>query len=151
MRRSCRRRHERDGSRENSSLPKIVAITGCLGFLGSHLVEVLIEHGYRVYGFDNETYAANTDLLDTWRGFSDVFKYQKLDICELRHLPDVDAILNLAAETHVDNSLHDAERFVHSNFVGVHHLLELLRGKRAYQIPLFLQVSTDEVHGSIPE
>lgn len=132
-------------------MPKIVAVTGCLGFLGSHLVEALIQHGYYVYGLDAETYAANTNLLDTWRGFSDIFKYQKADICELDHLPDVDAILNLAAETHVDNSLHDAARFVRSNFVGVNNLLELVRGKRAYQVPLFLQVSTDEVHGAVLE
>lgn len=131
-------------------MPKIVAVTGCLGFIGSHVVEALVQHGYRVYGLDAETYAANTDLLDTWRGFSDIFKYQKADICELDHLPDVDAIINLAAETHVDNSLQDAERFVRSNYLGVCNLLELVRGKRAYQIPLFLQVSTDEVYGSVP-
>jgi len=131
-------------------LPKIVAVTGCLGFIGSHVVELLCEHGYRVYGIDSETYAANTNLLDSWRGFSDIFKYQKADICKLKHLPDVDAIINLAAETHVDNSLQDAEGFMRSNFFGVHHLLELVRGKRAYQMPLLLQVSTDEVYGAVP-
>lgn len=128
---------------------KVVMVTGCLGFIGSHLVETLLEHGYRVYGIDAETYAANTDLLDTWRGFADIFKYHKADICTLDHLPDVDAVINLAAETHVDNSLQDAERFVRSNFLGVNHLLDLVRGKRAYQLPLFLQVSTDEVYGSV--
>lgn len=135
----------------NSLLPKIVGVTGCLGFIGSHVVEALIEHGYRVYGWDLETYAANLDLLDRWRGFSDLFKYEKTDICDLRHLPDVDAIINLAAETHVDNSLQDAGRFVRSNVIGVQHLLDLARGKRAYQMPLVLQISTDEVYGSIQE
>lgn len=130
-------------------MPKIVAVTGTLGFIGSHLVELLIQHGYHVYGIDSETYAANTHLLDTWRGFSDIFKYQKADICELDHLPDVDAIINLAAETHVDNSLMDAGHFVRSNYTGVHNLLELVRGKRAYQIPTFIQISTDEVYGSV--
>lgn len=129
---------------------KIVAVTGCLGFIGSHVVETLVQRGYRVYGIDTETYAANLNLLDTWHGFSDIFKYQKADICELRHLPDVDAIINLAAETHVDNSLQDAESFMRSNFFGVHHLLELVRGKRAYQMPLLLHVSTDEVYGAVP-
>lgn len=128
---------------------KVVAVTGCLGFIGSHVVETCIEHGYRVYGIDAETYAANLDLLETWRGFADIFKYHKADICTLDHLPDVDAVINLAAETHVDNSLQDAERFVRSNFLGVNHLLDLVRGKRAYQLPLFLQVSTDEVYGSV--
>ena len=130
---------------------KIVAVTGCLGFIGTHVVEALIEHGYRVYGYDAETYAASLDWLETRRGFSDIFKYVKADICELEHLPDVDAIINLAAETHVDNSLIDSGRFVRSNILGVHHLLELCRGKRAYQIPTFIQISTDEVYGSVAE
>ena len=130
---------------------RVVAVTGALGFVGSHVVEALVEHGYRVYGIDAETYAANLDLLETWRGFSDIFKYAKADICTLDHLPDVDAIINLAAETHVDNSLLDAERFVRTNILGVHRLLELARGKRAYQIPTFIQISTDEVYGSVPE
>ena len=114
-------------------------------------METLVQHGYYVYGIDNETYAANVDLLDTWRGFSDIFKYDKADICTWDHLPDVDVVINLAAETHVDNSLRDSEAFVRSNFLGVQHLLELCRGKRAYQIPLFIQISTDEVYGSLPE
>jgi dTDP-glucose 4,6-dehydratase len=111
-------------------------------------VEALVEHGYRIYGYDAETYAANLDWLESRRGYSDIFKYQKADICTLEHLPDVDAIINLAAETHVDNSLMDSGRFVRTNILGVHNLLELARGKRAYQIPTFIQISTDEVYGS---
>lgn len=132
-------------------MTKVVAVTGCLGFIGTHVVEALIEHGYRVYGYDAETYAANLDWLETRRGFGDIFKYVKTDICQFGHLPDVDAIINLAAETHVDNSLIDSGRFVRSNILGVHHLLELCRGKRAYQIPTFIQISTDEVYGSVQE
>jgi dTDP-glucose 4,6-dehydratase len=130
---------------------KVVAVTGCLGFIGSHLVETLVQRGYYVYGIDAETYAANTDLLQTWHGFSDIFKYHPADIGTLDHLPDVDAILNLAAETHVDNSILDAARFVRTNVLGTHHLLELVRAKRNYQMPLFLHISTDEVYGSIPD
>ena len=130
-------------------MTKVVAVTGCLGFIGTHLVEALCQHGYRVYGIDAETYAANLDWLDTRRGYANIFKYQRADICTLDHLPDVDAIIHLAAETHVDNSLLDAERFVRTNFLGTAHLLELARGKRAYHIPTFIQVSTDEVYGSV--
>ena len=130
---------------------KIVAVSGCLGFIGSHVVEALVEQGHYVYGYDAETYAANLYLLDTWRGFSDLFKYQQADICTLDHLPDVDAIIHLAAETHVDNSILDAGKFVQTNVVGTHHLLELVRAKRQYQMPLFLHVSTDEVYGSVAE
>ena len=95
--------------------PKVVAVSGCLGFLGTHVVEALTQHGYYVYGYDAETYAANLDWLETRRGFSDIFKYQRADICTLEHLPDVDAILNLAAETNVDNSIQDASKFVRTS------------------------------------
>ena len=128
---------------------KLVAVTGCLGFLGTHLVEALCRRGYYVYGYDAETYAANLDWLDTRRGFSDIFRYQKADICTLGHLPDVDAVINLAAETHVDNSTMDATAFVRTNYTGVHHLLELVRGKRNFEMPRFVQISTDEVYGDI--
>ena len=128
---------------------KVVAVSGCLGFLGTHLIEALCQHGYYVYGYDVETYAANLDWLDTRRGFSDIFKYQKADICTLAHLPDVDAVINLAAETHVDNSTMDATAFVRTNYTGVHHLLELVRGKRNYEMPRFVHISTDEVYGDV--
>lgn len=130
---------------------RVVAVTGVLGFIGSHLVEALVQRGYLVYGLDAETYAANLDLLDSWRGFSDIFKYHKADICDLDHLPDVDAVINLAAETHVDNSIQDASRFVRTNFLGVHNLLELVRAKRNYEMPRFIQISTDETYGDVTE
>lgn len=132
---------------------RVVAVTGALGFIGSHVVEALLWRGDFVYALDAETYAANTGLPDTplWYNAMRVgaLKYVKADICELGHLPDVDAIVNLAAETHVDNSLTDATAFVRTNYAGVHNLLELVRGKRAYQIPMFIQISTDEVYGSV--
>ena len=133
---------------------KVVAVTGALGFIGSHVVEALLWRGDFVYAIDNETYAANITLPDTPLWYNAVragsLKYVKADICTLDHLPDVDAIINLAAETHVDNSLMDASRFVRTNVTGVHNLLELCRGKRAYQIPTFIQISTDEIYGSVP-
>lgn len=134
---------------------KVVAVTGALGFIGSHVVEALLWRGDFVYAIDNETYAANVTLPDTPLWYNAVragsLKYVKADICTLDHSPDVDAIINLAAETHVDNSLTDASAFVRTNVTGVHHLLELCRGKRAYQIPTFIQISTDEVYGSVAE
>lgn len=138
-------------SREMGMIIKVVAVTGCLGFIGTHVVEVLTQHGYLVYGYDAETYAANLDWLDTRRGFSDIFQYQRADICDLDHLPDVDAIIHLAAETHVDNSIQDASKFVRTNILGTHRLLELVRAKRNYQMPMFLHVSTDEVYGSVSQ
>jgi len=132
---------------------KLIAVTGALGFIGSHVVEALLWRGDAVYAIDAETYAANVTLPETPLWYNAVragaLKYVKADICTLGHLPDVDAIIHLAAETHVDNSLMDAERFVRTNFLGTAHLLELVRGKRAYQIPTFIHISTDEVYGSV--
>jgi dTDP-glucose 4,6-dehydratase len=134
-------------------MTKVIAVTGALGFIGSHVVEALLWRGDMVCAIDSETYAANVGLPDTPLWYNAVragaLKYVHADICSLDHLPDVDAIIHLAAETHVDNSLLDAERFVRTNLMGTVHLLELARGKRAYQIPTFIQISTDEVYGSV--
>lgn len=129
----------------------IVAVTGALGFIGHHLVQHLLKGGSRCYLIDAETYAANPALLDTWERFltEGWLEYVHADIATVGHLPDVDAVINLAAETHVDNSIADSRRFVWSNVMGVHNLLELVRGKRHYEIPRFIQISTDEVYGSV--
>jgi dTDP-glucose 4,6-dehydratase len=134
---------------------KVVAVTGCLGFLGTHVLHRLMAHDIRVYGFDAETYAANQEWLAWYRSSptrsTDCFKYQRADVCTLEHLPDVDAIIHLAAETHVDRSVLDAATFVRTNVLGTQHLLDLACGKRQYQMPLFLHVSTDEVYGSVAD
>jgi len=109
-----------------------------------------LAHGVRVYGFDAETYAANRDWLARQRSMADCFRYQHAEIGTLAHLPDVDAVIHLAAETHVDNSILDAGTFVQTNVLGTQHLLELVRRKRQYQMPVMLHVSTDEVYGSVP-
>src|SRR5262245_53298079 len=103
-----------------------IALTGCRGFLGHHLVERLLATGHYVVGIDAETYAGVNRL-----PIHDRFHYVKADIATLDRLPDVEWVINTAAETHVDNSLTDSERFLHSNVNGVHRLLELVRGKRA--------------------
>lgn len=125
---------------------KYVAVTGCRGFLGHHLVRHLTQRGDYVLGIDSETYAGIHPLHPDLN-----FQYVKADIAELKHLPDVDAIINCAAETHVDNSLASSRPFLHANVLGVWNLLELVRAKQAFRMPTFVQVSTDEVLGSIPE
>jgi dTDP-glucose 4,6-dehydratase len=124
-------------------MTKVICVTGGFGFIGRRVVAALIQRGDYVYLVDSETYAAVP------LGWDYHLKYVKSDICDLRHLPNVDAIINLAAETHVDNSIMDNERFVHSNVEGVRNLLELARAKRNYEIPLFVQISTDEVYGDV--
>jgi dTDP-glucose 4,6-dehydratase len=131
----------------------LIAITGCNGFIGREVAEYFLKKRYWVYGIDNETYAADMDvpqhLMNVANTNAAVFKYLKADIASLAHLPDVDVLINFAAETHVDNSIIDPKRFLHSNIVGVHNLLELTRAKEAYKMPLFIQISTDEVYGDV--
>lgn len=131
----------------------LLAITGCCGFIGREVAAHFLRKGYWVYGIDNETYASDPtvpqQLEEIAKQNSAHFKYIKADIATLEWLPDVDVIINLAAETHVDNSIVDPSKFVHSNVVGVHNLLELVRAKEAFKMPRFVQISTDEVYGDI--
>jgi dTDP-glucose 4,6-dehydratase len=127
-------------------MSKVICVTGGLGFIGSRVVERLLRRGDYVFLVDSATYAANIEYLREW-----ILKYVKSDICDLDHLPNVDAIINLAAETHVDNSIMDNAKFYRSNVEGVRNLLELCRAKRNYEIPLFVQISTDEVYGDVLE
>lgn len=122
-----------------------LAVTGCRGFLGHHLVHHLLEHGHYVYGIDAETYAGTAPLPE---GHSR-FIYRRADVVLLAALPDVDGIIHCAAETHVDNSLGDSHAFLYSNVFGTWRLLELARGKGAFRIPTFLHISTDEVLGPV--
>ena len=122
-------------------MPKSVLLTGYRGFIGQAVLHELEMRGHVVYGVDAETYAAQP-------GARSPAQWRRLDINDLEHLPaEVDVILNLAAETHVDNAITDPGRFLRSNTLGVHHLLALLAGRGGYRSPRFVQVSTDEVYG----
>ena len=127
---------------------KSVCVTGCLGFMGSHFTRACLKRGWRVWGIDAKTYAARLDWLAEF-GRSRAFQFHEGDIATLSHLYDVDAVFNFAAETHVDNSIVDSKRFLHSNITGVQNLLELIRAKRHYEMPALFQISTDEVYGDI--
>ena len=128
----------------------VVCITGCLGFIGSHFTRACLQKGWKVWGVDKKTYAAHLELLTEFQA-NPSFRFLESDIAEMDHLYDVDYIFNFAAETHVDNSIMDSERFTRSNIVGVENLLELIRGKRNYEMPVFFQISTDEVYGDIKD
>ena len=128
---------------------KIVYVTGCLGFIGSHVTEMCLEQGWYVIGVDKCTYASNESWIENWSNrYSDHFKFIRADINDLDKLYDCDYIINTAAETHVDNSIENSDEFVHSNINGVHHLLKLINQKK-YKKPVFLHFSTDEVYGDI--
>lgn len=129
---------------------KIVYITGCLGFIGSHITRSCLNKGWYVKGVDKITYAANDELLKEFNSFKN-FSFVKCDINDLKFLYDCDYIINTAAETHVGNSIANSDDFVKSNIDGVHNLLKLIQNYRQENSikPTLLHISTDEVYGDI--
>ena len=129
---------------------KVVYITGCLGFIGSYVTRRCLERGWMVYGVDKCTYAANMDVLEGFKKYKN-FTFEKVDIKNMTHLYDCDYVINLAAESHVGNSIVDSRKFLDSNVAGVQNLLELIRHKQenCNERPIFFHFSTDEVYGDI--
>jgi dTDP-glucose 4,6-dehydratase len=129
---------------------KIVYITGCLGFIGSYVTRTCLEKGWYVKGVDKMTYAANKELLDEFKEYSN-FSFVHCDINDLKFLYDCDYVINTAAETHVGNSIVSSSEFVKSNIDGVHNLLELIKNHRGENVkrPVLIHFSTDEVYGDI--
>ena len=135
---------------------KLVVITGCLGFIGSYTTAACLRRGWKVYGIDKETYASNS--LESLRAMVpsenwENFVFTKRDICDIKELPDCDYVINIAAETHVGNSIIDSADFIHSNITGVKNLLDIIRRKPSNiaSKPIFFHFSTDEVYGDIVE
>jgi dTDP-glucose 4,6-dehydratase len=129
---------------------KIVYITGCLGFIGAYVTRKALQAGWYVRGIDKITYAANPDLLEEFYQY-DNFIFESGDINDIEFLYDCDYFINVAAETHVGNSIVKSDDFLKSNVTGVHHILELLRNYRQENThqPVLIQFSTDEVYGDI--
>jgi dTDP-glucose 4,6-dehydratase len=128
---------------------KIVYVTGCTGFIGSHVTRACLEQGWFVYGIDKMTYASNEKFLEEFYTY-ERFRFEQVDLCDIKRLYDCDYVINTAAETHVDNSIESSDAFVHSNINGVHNLLKLIANKRQRK-PTLLHFSTDEVYGDIAE
>lgn len=133
-------------------MTKVVYVTGCLGFIGSYVTRTCLEKGWYVKGVDKMTYAANKDLLNEFKQFSN-FSFVHCDINDLKFLYDCDYIINTAAETHVGNSIASSVEFVKSNIDGVHNILELIKNHRGENVkrPTLIHFSTDEVYGDIEE
>jgi dTDP-glucose 4,6-dehydratase len=128
-------------------------VSGGAGFIGSNFVELLFSQAEypvsKVTVFDKVTYSGNMNNLKTFWGRPD-FNFVNGDICDFDLLSsvmsDVDYVIHFAAESHVDNSIHHAGIFVKTNVLGTQQLLEASRKNR---VKRFLNVSTDEVYGSI--
>ena len=129
---------------------KLVVITGCLGLIGSYVTKECLSKGWKVYGIDKCTYAANTNFLDDFLE-NDNFTFLKKDISLLNHIPDCDYVINIAAESHVGSSIINSSDFMQSNINGVRNLLDLIRQKpdNVDNKPVFFHFSTDEVYGDI--
>lgn len=132
---------------------KTIFVTGAAGFIGSEFVRLVLDEtsDVEIVNYDALTYAGN---LDNLRGLDEArHKFIKGDICDkdavLQALPeDCDAIFNFAAESHVDRSISSASEFVLTNVLGTQVLLDAARAKNVRR---FVQISTDEVMGSLPE
>ena len=129
-------------------------VTGAAGFIGSNFVRMIAKGGLQgissVKVLDKLTYAGVKSNLDSAADLSR-YEFMQGDICDLsvvsELLKEVDAVVNFAAESHVDRSISGATDFVQTNIVGVQVLLDAI--KASGRKIRFLQVSTDEVYGSI--
>jgi dTDP-glucose 4,6-dehydratase len=129
---------------------KLVVITGCLGLIGNYVTKKCLEQGWKVYGIDKKTYAANEWALEHFLKH-DNFTFLEKDICELKSIPDCDYVINIAAESHVENSIIESDVFMKTNVLGVKNLLNIIKNKHnnVFKRPVFFHFSTDEVYGDI--
>ena len=130
-----------------------VLVTGGAGFIGSNFVRhlLLARQEVEIINFDCLTYAGNpeslADIADNPR-----YKFVRGDITDKKAVHAIfeerlDAVVNFAAETHVDRSIEDASPFLRTNILGVQCLLD---AAKQFKLSKFVQISTDEVYGSAP-
>ena len=135
-----------------------ILITGGAGFIGSHLVRLLVNKysEYNIINLDLLTYAGNLENLKDIE-HKENYSFVKCDICDFKKVKqafvdhEIDSVIHLAAESHVDRSIEDPFSFAKTNVMGT---LSLLQAAKEYWIDcfsdkLFYHVSTDEVYGSL--
>lgn len=131
---------------------KKILVTGGCGFIGSNFIRYALKNSdYEIVNIDKLTYAGNLkNLIDVQSNKR--YKFYKADICNYELVSyiiekeKVDSIINFAAESHVDRSILSSQEFIRTNVTGTNVLLELTR---LYSLERFLQISTDEVYGSL--
>lgn len=137
---------------------KNILITGGAGFIGSHVVRLFVNKysNYNIVNLDALTYSGNLENISDLEEKSN-YKFVKADICDLETMNSVfeqykiDAVIHLAAESHVDRSISDPLIFIKTNVLGTANLLHAAHEswKDNYDGKLFYHVSTDEVYGSL--
>ncbi len=137
-----------------------ILITGGAGFIGSHVIRLFVNKypAYQIYNLDALTYAGNLEnLVDIQEANN--YTFIKADITDAIHINKLfaehrfDAVIHLAAESHVDRSITDPLAFVNTNVIGTVNLLNAARDtwKADYTGKRFYHVSTDEVYGALGE
>lgn len=128
-------------------------VTGGAGFIGSAFIKLMLTNhpDWEITNLDALTYAGNLFNLKEIEGNKN-YKFIHGNICDKELVENLvkahDYIVNFAAETHVDRSIEASENFIQTNINGVHNILE---NCRKYGIKRFVQISTDEVYGSIED
>jgi len=130
-----------------------VLVAGGAGFIGSNFIRYLLgaRGDWKIVNVDKLTYAGNLANLEDVEG-DDRYRFHRADICDAERIDAIvkeeepDAIVNFAAETHVDRSIDDPALFLRTNILGTQVLLEAARKNG---VARFLQISTDEVYGSL--
>ena len=133
---------------------KKIIVTGGLGFIGSNLIDLLLQKKYFVINIDKVTYSSNFYNTKEFAKNKN-YKFIKCDINNKKinnifnkYKPV--CIFNLAAETHVDRSIDDAKSFIYSNILGVYNILECFKKySQKYKKVKLVHISTDEVYGDI--
>ena len=142
------------------NIKKNILITGGAGFIGSHVVRLFVNKypDYKIVNLDALTYAGNLENIKDIED-KDNYSFVKGDIADLEHMRkvfiehDIDHVIHLAAESHVDRSIKDPMAFVRTNVIGTVSLLQVAREtwKENMEDNRFYHVSTDEVYGSLTD
>ena len=131
-----------------------ILVTGGCGFIGSNFIRHMLNtYDYPIWNVDKLTYAGNEDNIGGFKEHKN-YHFHQADINEYATLHymirenKIDTIINFAAESHVDRSIENSDEFIHTNINGTHTLLKLMH---EFSVKKFIQISTDEVYGTLSE